>query len=65
MWIQKNLDMIVANDISIPNSGFGQDTNYTYIILKNKKTEELGLISKQNLAIKIGDYIKETRMELS
>ena len=62
---KKNLDMIVANDISIPNSGFGQDTNYTYIILKNKKTEELGLISKQNLAIKIGDYIKETRMELS
>ena len=62
---KKNLDMIVANDISIPNSGFGQDTNYTYIILKNEKTEELGLISKQNLAIKIGDYIKETRMELS
>tara|TARA_B100000579_G_scaffold438051_1_gene471538 strand:- start:57717 stop:58946 length:1230 start_codon:yes stop_codon:yes gene_type:complete len=61
---KKNLDMIVANDISVPNSGFGKDSNFTYIVLKNKKIEQLGLISKQNLAIKISDYIKEVRMEL-
>lgn len=60
----KNLDMIIANDISVPDSGFGKDNNFTYIISKNKKVEELGLISKQNLAIKIGDYIKKIRVEL-
>ena len=63
--MNKNLDLIVANDISIPNSGFGKDNNFTYIVGKNEEVEELGLISKQNLAIKIGDYIKKTRMELS
>ena len=60
----KNLDLIIANDISVPNSGFGKDNNFTYMVAINK-VEELGLISKQNLAIKIGDYIKSTRMELS
>ena len=60
----KNLDMIVANDISIQNSGFGKDNNFTYIISNKEIVEELGLISKQNLSIKIGDYIKRIRMEL-
>ena len=62
--VNKNLDLIIANDISVPNSGFGKDNNFTYMVEINK-VEELGLISKQNLAIKIGDYIKSTRMELS
>lgn len=62
--VNKNLDLIIANDISVPNSGFGKDNNFTYMVGMNK-VEELGLISKQNLAIKIGDYIKSTRMELS
>ena len=62
--VNKNLDLIIANDISVPNSGFGKDNNFTYMVAINK-VEELGLISKQNLAIKIGDYIKSTRMELS
>ena len=61
---EKNCDWIIANDVSVPNSGFGKDNNFTYMVEINK-VEELGLISKQNLAIKIGDYIKSTRMELS
>jgi len=63
--VNKNLDLIIANDISVPNSGFGKDNNFTYMVGKMNEVEELGLISKQNLAIKIGDYIKSTRMELS
>ena len=31
--MNKNLDLIVANDISIPNSGFGKDNNFTYIAI--------------------------------
>ena len=61
----KNLDLIVANDISFPDSGFGKDNNFTYMVSKNKSVEDLGLISKPNLSIKIGDYIKRIRMELS
>ena len=61
----KNLDLIVANDISFPDSGFGKNNNFTYMVSKNKSVEDLGLISKPNLSIKIGDYIKRIRMELS
>jgi phosphopantothenoylcysteine decarboxylase/phosphopantothenate--cysteine ligase len=60
----KNLDLIVANDVSIENSGFGQDNNFTYLVSRSNEVEELGLISKRNLSIKIGDYIKKIRMEL-
>jgi phosphopantothenoylcysteine decarboxylase/phosphopantothenate--cysteine ligase len=60
----KNLDLIVANDVSIENTGFGQDNNFTYLVSKSNEVEELGLISKRNLSIKIGDYIKKIRMEL-
>ena len=60
----KNLDLIVANDVSIENTGFGQDNNFTYLVSRSNEVEDLGLISKRNLSIKIGDYIKKIRMEL-
>ena len=60
----KNLDLIVANDVSIENAGFGEDNNFTYLVSRSNEVEELGLISKKNLSIKISDYIKKIRMEL-
>jgi len=54
----KKLDLIVANDINIENSGFCSDTNKAVLIDENGKTEGLPLISKIELANKILDKIQ-------
>ena len=46
----KNLDMIVANDISAPDSGFGLDTNLVTLLFPIAKKEALPLMSKQEVA---------------
>jgi phosphopantothenoylcysteine decarboxylase / phosphopantothenate---cysteine ligase len=46
----KNLDMIVANDISNPDSGFGVDTNRATLLYSNTKQESLSLMSKDEVA---------------
>ena len=53
----KALDMIVANDVSIKDSGFGADTNKVVIIKKDDKQEDLPLMSKREVADKILDNI--------
>ena len=55
---QKNLDMVVANDITEPNSGFDVDTNRVIIIDKKGKAEELPLMSKREVADKVLDRVK-------
>ena len=57
---KKNLDMIVANDVTMPGAGFNVDTNIAAIITKNG-VEELPLQSKRELADKILDKIVELR----
>lgn len=59
---KKNLDMIVANDVTKPGAGFNSDTNIASIITKIK-TDELPLMSKRALAEKILDLILELRSE--
>jgi phosphopantothenoylcysteine decarboxylase/phosphopantothenate--cysteine ligase len=46
----KNLDMIVANDISAPDSGFGVDTNRVTLLFSNAKEQPLPLMSKDEVA---------------
>lgn len=46
----KKLDMIVANDISAPDSGFGAETNRVILLLPNAKEETLPLMSKSEVA---------------
>lgn len=53
---KKNLDFIVANDVSKPGAGFNVDTNIATIISKDEKIE-LPLMSKFDLANKILDLI--------
>ncbi len=55
---KKNLDLIVANDITLKNSGFCSDTNKAIFIDKNSKVEKLSLLSKKELANKILDKIQ-------
>lgn len=54
---EKNLDLIVANEIGIKESGFQSDFNKTVILTKDGKQEELPLMSKTNLASRILDII--------
>jgi phosphopantothenoylcysteine decarboxylase/phosphopantothenate--cysteine ligase len=53
----KNLELIVANDITAPDSGFDVDTNRVTIIDRNGKAEELPLMSKREVADKILDRV--------
>ena len=46
----KNLDMIVANDISAPDSGFGVDTNRVTLLFSDAKEQPLPLMSKEEVA---------------
>ena len=53
---KKNLDMIVANDVTLPGAGFNVDTNIAALITKDG-TEEQPLQTKRELADKILDKI--------
>jgi phosphopantothenoylcysteine decarboxylase / phosphopantothenate---cysteine ligase len=52
-----NLDLIVANDVTLEGSGFGTDTNKVVIISKDGKQEDLPLMSKREVADKILDRV--------
>ena len=56
---EKGLDLIVANDITDKDSGFGADTNKVTIIDKGGKIEELPLMSKREVADKVLDKVAE------
>jgi phosphopantothenoylcysteine decarboxylase/phosphopantothenate--cysteine ligase len=53
----KNLDMIVANDVSIPGAGFDVDTNIVRFIYRDAKVESLELMSKTDVANQLLDRI--------
>lgn len=55
---KKNLDMIVANDVSRGDAGFGSDTNLVKIIYRGGRIEELPLMPKEEVADKLLDRIK-------
>jgi phosphopantothenoylcysteine decarboxylase/phosphopantothenate--cysteine ligase len=56
---EKNLDMIIANDISRPDTGFESDTNQVCIITAGADPEHLPLMPKTLLAHAILDRIKK------
>jgi phosphopantothenoylcysteine decarboxylase/phosphopantothenate--cysteine ligase len=47
---RKNLDMIVANDVSRDDAGFETDTNLVRIIYRDGEREDLPLMKKQEVA---------------
>lgn len=53
----KNLDMIVANDVSRQDVGFGSDLNQATILLSDGTVETLPVMSKDDLAHAILDKI--------
>lgn len=57
---RKNLDLIVANNVKTAGAGFGTDTNVVALITKDK-TEELSIMSKEEVAMHILDRLLELR----
>jgi phosphopantothenoylcysteine decarboxylase/phosphopantothenate--cysteine ligase len=53
----KNLDMIVANDVSREDSGFETDTNIVKIIYSDGRIEDLALMTKDEVADLVLDRI--------
>ena len=51
--VEKNLDMIVANDVTAEGAGFGVDTNIASLIYRGGKVENLPKMTKKELAEKI------------
>jgi phosphopantothenoylcysteine decarboxylase/phosphopantothenate--cysteine ligase len=54
---RKALDLIVANDITDPDSGFGRDTNRVVLIDRELRVEELPLLSKYQVSHRILDRV--------
>jgi phosphopantothenoylcysteine decarboxylase / phosphopantothenate---cysteine ligase len=50
---RKGLSMIVANDVSAPDAGFGADTNRVTILRADGTSETLPLLSKDEVAARI------------
>lgn len=54
----KNLDMIVANDVTMEGAGFGTDTNIIKIIKRDGSVTDLPLMSKLAAAHKVLDQLR-------
>lgn len=58
--LKKNLDMIVANDVTVPGAGFDVNTNIV-TLMTAEKTEALPLMSKDEVAHRILDAVLRLR----
>ena len=59
---KKNIDMIVANNLKQEGAGFGTDTNVVTLLTKDE-TVELPMMSKEEVADKLLDYIMAQKMK--
>lgn len=57
---KKNLDLIVANNLKEQGAGFGTDTNIV-TLLSGKETLQLPILSKEEVADRLLDYILDHR----
>ncbi|MCM2357967.1 MAG: bifunctional phosphopantothenoylcysteine decarboxylase/phosphopantothenate--cysteine ligase CoaBC [Geobacteraceae bacterium] len=62
---EKNLDMVVANDISQEGAGFNVDTNIVKLLFRDGSLEELPLMGKDELADVILDRVAALRQRLA
>ena len=54
---KKGAQLIVANDITVPDAGFGTDTNRVTILDRDGGAEELPLLSKYDVAERLLDRL--------
>ena len=61
--IEKNLDLIVANNLKVEGAGFGVDTNIVTFI-SQQETEQLPILTKEEVAHRILDNLLKQRKGL-
>jgi phosphopantothenoylcysteine decarboxylase/phosphopantothenate--cysteine ligase len=54
---RKGVDLLVANDVSEPGSGFGTETNRVTILARDGRVDDLPLLSKREVADRILDRV--------
>ena len=57
----KGVDLLVANDVSLPGSGFGTDTNEVTLITPDGETDPWDLLTKDEVAHRLWDRIVAMR----
>ncbi len=57
----KGVDLLVANDVSEPDSGFGTDTNRVTVMHPDGSTESWPLMSKLEVAGRLWDLVEQIR----
>ncbi len=60
---KKNLDLLVANDVTQPGAGFGADTNIVKLFFADGRIQSLPIMDKKTLAHRILDAVLELRSE--
>ncbi|MFP7732872.1 bifunctional phosphopantothenoylcysteine decarboxylase/phosphopantothenate--cysteine ligase CoaBC [Priestia aryabhattai] len=55
----KNLDMIVANNVTTEGAGFGTDTNIVTLYKRSGESKELPILSKHDVANEVLKEVKE------
>ena len=55
--VSKSADLIVANDVTAPGSGFGTDTNQVTFVFADGRVEPKPLMSKRQVAEEILDVV--------
>jgi phosphopantothenoylcysteine decarboxylase/phosphopantothenate--cysteine ligase len=57
----KNLDMLVLNDVSKPGAGFDCDTNIVRFLFRSGEEEQMDIMSKEKVADSILDRVIRLR----
>lgn len=60
--VRKNLDLVVANDVSAPGVGFGHDTNAVTIVSAHGPDVSVGLSDKHAVASAVLDSVVKVRL---
>lgn len=56
---KKNLDLIVANDVTLPGAGFQADTNIVKVLHRSGEIEEWPQLSKDEVAVRLWGIIEK------
>lgn len=63
--VEKNMDFIIANDVTKEGAGFGCDTNIITILSADGEIEELSLMNKIEAADRILNKVKKIIVQRS
>jgi phosphopantothenoylcysteine decarboxylase/phosphopantothenate--cysteine ligase len=61
--VEKNLDLIIANDVAQPGVGFGHDTNQIKILFPSGEMKDLPLMSKEEASVIILDEVVKLKQK--